>query len=116
MPPRVGVLAPDVGPASVVALQGDRKRFAAYAGVTWLDPQGVEPGGAALIGGAELPRAKLGGCTGRRVVDADQVAGGIAECAVAHPIWLPGRFLDDFGAAGCDSRKYAIEVGSGQED
>ena len=35
-----------------------------------------------------------------QLVDADQVARGIAEGAVANPVRLLGRLLDDFGAAG----------------
>ena len=34
------------------------------------------------------------------LLDTDQVARGIAEGTVAHAVWLLGRLLDDFGAAG----------------
>src|SRR3989442_8365264 len=62
------------------------------------------------------------GCALRRyalsaqLVDADQVARGIAEGAVANPIRLRGRLLDDFGAAGLHPREGAVEVGGGQDD
>src|SRR5207247_4932621 len=51
-----------------------------------------------------------------QLVDADQVASGIAEGAVATPIRLRGRLLDDFGAAGLHPREGAVEVGCGQDD
>src|SRR5438477_5296255 len=50
------------------------------------------------------------------LVDTDEVARGIAEGAVANTIWLRGRHLDDFGAAGLHPREDALEVGSGQDD
>src|SRR2546422_529923 len=51
-----------------------------------------------------------------QLVDADQVARGIAEGAVPNPIRLRGRLLDDFGAAGLHPREGAVEVGGGQDD
>jgi hypothetical protein len=39
-----------------------------------------------------------------QLVDADQVARGIAEGAVANPVRLLGRLLDDLGAAGLQAQ------------
>src|ERR1700687_932780 len=50
------------------------------------------------------------------LVDADQVARGIAEGAVANPVRLLGRLLDDLGGAALQPREGAFEVGSGQGD
>src|SRR5450755_36943 len=49
-------------------------------------------------------------------VDADQVARGIAEGAVANPVRLLGRLLDDLGVSGLQPREGAVEVGGGQDD
>ena len=43
--------------------------------------------------------AAIAGCSAQ-LVDADQVTRGIAEGAVANPVRLLGRLLDDVGAAG----------------
>src|ERR687894_637682 len=48
-----------------------------------------------------------------QLLDADQVARGIAEGAVANPVRLLGRLLDDLGAAGLQPREGAVEVGGG---
>src|SRR5215207_527452 len=50
-----------------------------------------------------------------QLVDADQVARGIADGAVAYAVRLLGRLLDDFGA-GLQPRKGAVEVVGGQGD
>src|SRR5947207_13141734 len=50
------------------------------------------------------------------LVDADQVARGIADGAVANPVGLLGRLLHDVGAAGLQAREGAVEVGGGQGD
>src|SRR6266540_485517 len=50
------------------------------------------------------------------LLDADQVARGIAEGAVANPIRLLDRLLDDLGVAGLQPREGAVEVLCGQED
>src|SRR5215472_11672218 len=50
------------------------------------------------------------------LADADQVASGIAEGAVAYPVRLLGRLLDDLGAAGRQPLEGAVEVGGGQGD
>src|SRR5207237_8668800 len=50
------------------------------------------------------------------LLDADQVARGIAEGAVAKPVRLLGRLLDDVGAAGLQPLEGAVEVLGGQED
>src|SRR5215467_2467254 len=50
------------------------------------------------------------------LADADQVARGIAEGAVAYPVRLLGRLLDDLGAAGLQPLEGAVEVGGGQGD
>src|SRR5262245_45604418 len=46
-----------------------------------------------------------------QLLDADQVACGIAEGAVAHPVRLRGRLLDDLGVAGLKPLECAVEVG-----
>jgi hypothetical protein len=51
-----------------------------------------------------------------QLVDADQVARGIAEGAVANRVRLLGRLLDDFGAAGLQALEGAVEVGGGQNE
>src|ERR1700736_3878032 len=51
-----------------------------------------------------------------QLLDADQVARGITEGAVANPVRLRGRLLDDLGAAGLHPLEGAVEVGGGQED
>src|ERR1700682_343522 len=50
------------------------------------------------------------------LVDADLAARGIAEGAVANPVRLFGRLLDDVSAAGLQPRENAVEVGGGQDD
>src|SRR5690242_1817193 len=49
-------------------------------------------------------------------LDADQVAGGIAHGAVAHPVRLLGRLLHDLGVAGLHPLERAVEVLGGQVD
>src|SRR5947209_17898138 len=49
-------------------------------------------------------------------LDADQVARAIAESAVANPVRLCGRLLDDLGVAGLQPLEGAVEVPGGQED
>ena len=51
-----------------------------------------------------------------QLVDADQGAGGIAEGAVADPVRLLRRLLDDLGAAGLEPLEGAVEVLGGQHD
>src|SRR3954464_7512339 len=51
-----------------------------------------------------------------QLLDADQVARGIAEGAVAHPVGLLGRLLDDLGVAALQPLEGAVEVLGGQED
>src|SRR5688500_5963075 len=49
-------------------------------------------------------------------LDAEQVARGIAEGAVAEPVRLVDRLLDDLGALRLDSLEGAVEVLGGEED
>src|SRR5512142_1797254 len=49
-------------------------------------------------------------------LDADQVARRIAEGAVANPVRLLDRLLDDLGVAGLQPLEGAVEVLGGQED
>src|SRR5512142_1020312 len=49
-------------------------------------------------------------------LDTDQVARGIAEGAVANPVRLLDRLLDDLGVAGLQPLEGAVEVLGGQED
>src|SRR3954452_25616805 len=51
-----------------------------------------------------------------QLLDAEQVAGRIAERAVADPVGLVGRLLDDLGVAGLQPLERAIEVLGGQVD
>src|SRR5882672_11664272 len=51
-----------------------------------------------------------------QLLDADQVARGIAEGAVANAVRLLGRLLDDLGAAGLYPLEGVVEVGGGQEE
>ena len=46
-----------------------------------------------------------------QLLDADQVARGIAEGAVADPVRLVDRLLDDLGVAGLQPLEGAVEVG-----
>ena len=50
------------------------------------------------------------------LLDADHVARGIAERAVADAVRLLGRLLDHLGAAALQLREGAVEVGGGQVD
>ena len=45
-----------------------------------------------------------------QLLDADQVASGIAEGAVANAVRLVGRLLDDLGVAGLQPPEGAVEV------
>jgi hypothetical protein len=45
-----------------------------------------------------------------QLLDADRVARGIAEAAVANPVRLVGRLLDDLGVAGLQPPEGAVEV------
>src|SRR3712207_4832152 len=51
-----------------------------------------------------------------QLLDADHVACGVAEGAVADSVRLLGRLLHDLGAAGLQLREGAVEVGGGQVD
>src|ERR1700682_5753712 len=50
-----------------------------------------------------------------QLLDADQVARGIAEGAVANAVRLLGRLLDELGAGGLHPLEGAVEVGGGEE-
>src|SRR5215510_13242607 len=50
------------------------------------------------------------------LLDADQVARGIAEGAVADPVRLLDRLLDDLGAVGLQPLEGAVEVAGGKHD
>src|SRR4051812_29452952 len=50
------------------------------------------------------------------LLDSDQVAGGIAEGAVADPVRLVGGLLDHLGVAGLQPLEGAVEVGGGEVD
>src|SRR5688572_16405215 len=51
-----------------------------------------------------------------QLLDADEVARRVAKGAVADPVRLVDRLLDDLGVAGLQSREGAVEVGGGQVD
>ena len=64
---------------------------------------------------APAPRREASDWLDRRdgsaqLLDADQVARGIAEGAVANPVRLLGRLLDDLGVAGLQPLEGAVEV------
>ena len=48
--------------------------------------------------------------------EADQVASWIAEGAIAHPVRLIHRLLDDFGITGLEPLECAVNIGGGQVD
>src|SRR5919108_4494529 len=52
----------------------------------------------------------------QRCLDADVVACGIAEGAVASPVRLVNGLLDDLGSAGLQLLEDLVEVGGGQKD
>src|SRR3954447_16968956 len=54
--------------------------------------------------------------TSSHLLDADQGACGIAERAVADPVGLVDRLLDDLGVAGLQPREGAVDVPGGQVD
>src|ERR1700744_6167305 len=49
------------------------------------------------------------------LVDADVVAGGVAERAVADPVGLVGRFLNDVGATRRHPLERGVEIAGGQD-
>src|SRR5262249_28634458 len=51
-----------------------------------------------------------------QLLDADQIARGIAERAVADPVRLVGRLLDDFCVAGLQAVEGALEILGGEVD
>src|SRR5205085_11347991 len=51
-----------------------------------------------------------------QLLDADHVAGGVADGEVAHPVGLVDRLLDDLGVSGLHPREGAVEVFGGQDD
>ena len=51
-----------------------------------------------------------------QLLDADQGARGIADGAVANPVRLLSRLLDDLGVAGLQPLEGAVEVLGGQQD
>src|SRR3954453_574871 len=61
-------------------------------------------------------RASVVVATSAQLLDADQGARGIAEGAVADPVRLVGRLLDDVGVAGLQPLEGAVEVSGGQVD
>ena len=65
-------------------------------------------------------QVRRGGSAGARrsaqLLDADHVARGVAERAVADAVRLLGRLLDDLGVAGLQPLEGAVEVVRGQDD
>ena len=51
-----------------------------------------------------------------QLLDADHVARGVAEGAVADAVRLLGRLLDDLGVAGLQPLEGAVEVVGGQDE
>ena len=77
-------------------------------------PAGGPPcrGPGARRGDRPARRAGAGGVDDlAQLLDADQVARGIAEGAVADAVGLVGRLLDDLGVAGLQPLEGAVEVG-----
>src|SRR6516162_6268957 len=62
------------------------------------------------------PDQAAGAVGSAHLADADQVARGVPERAVANPVRLIDRLLDDFGAAGLQPFEGAVEVGGGEGD
>src|SRR3954470_10868046 len=60
--------------------------------------------------------SRASAATSVELPDADEVAGGVAEGAVAHSVRLVGRFLDDLGVAGLHLLEGAVEVLGGEQD
>src|SRR5919109_3720133 len=71
-----------------------------------------------LLAPHEYSRVTSGAIAGRsaQLLDADQVPRGIAKGAVADPVRLIDRLLDDLGVAGLQPLEGAVEVGGGQVD
>src|SRR5690606_33470746 len=61
---------------------------------------------------------RLGRLRGRsaKLLDADHVPRGVAHRAVAHPVRLLGRLLDDLGAPVARPPEDAVEIRRGQDD
>src|SRR5580658_2188284 len=51
-----------------------------------------------------------------QLLNADQVARGITKGAVANPVGLLDRLLDDLGVAGLNPLEGVVEILGGQED
>src|SRR3954454_19440720 len=78
---------------------------------SWLSARGSAGDCASVLMAVLIVAAELG-----QLLDADEVARGIAEGAVADPVRLVGRLLDDFGVTGLQPREGAVDVGGGQVD
>ena len=78
---------------------------------SWLSARGSAGDRASVLVAVLIVAAML-----RQLLDADEVARGIAEGTVADPVRLVGRLLDDFGVAGLQPGEGAVDVGGGQVD
>src|SRR5690242_6191065 len=76
------------------------------------------------VNGPPVPRraGRSAGAPSRRtdgsaqLLDADQVARGVAEGAVAHAVRLVDRLLDDLGPTGLHLLEGVVEIRGGQQD
>src|SRR3954465_8929245 len=78
---------------------------------SWLSARGRAGDCASVLVAVLIVAALLG-----QLLDADEVARGIAEGAVADPVRLVGRLLDDLGATGLHLLEDAVHVLGGQDD
>src|SRR4051812_22282454 len=78
---------------------------------SWLSARG-SAGDCASVLAAVL----IVGRRSAQLLDADEVARGVPEGAVADPVRLVGRLLDDLGVAGLQPREGSVHVAGGQVD
>src|SRR4051794_13537453 len=70
---------------------------------------------SAACGASDCLSGVVAMCSGK-LLDADEVARGVADAAVPDAVRLLGRLLDDLGVAGLQPLEGAVEVGGGQVD
>src|SRR4051795_9470102 len=78
---------------------------------SWLSARGSAGDRASVLVAVLIVAAELG-----QLLDADEVARRVAEGAVADPVGLVGRFLDDLGVARLQPVERVVEVGRGEVD
>src|ERR1700689_4940847 len=100
------ILTPSVEESLMVTPKSwvTKTRFVGFAR-TWLLVIGIRPARKGIQQAGSAHR-----------IDADQVARGIPDRAVANPVGLLGRFLHDLGATGFQPGEGVVEVSGGQRD